>query len=581
MPKSSLLVLNGPLAGRRFPIGTELTMGRHPRMHVHLDDPQVSRWHASIERKGDSWVLRDVVSSNGVFVNGERVAHHVLNQDDEVQLGSTRFRFSVGAPASLQNYLSEAQQRGERAPSLDTASRNPLRDLLTRVQDDEPERERELQRRLAAVFSANQVIASERSVQKVLTGIVDQVFGLLEVSTAAVLLQREGSGGLEVVHSRTTQQDDAPAALSSSIVERVVQRREAIITTDAASDPRFVAGKSIMLHNISAAMCAPLACHDVVFGALYVDARGLTTTYEIQDLELLAAFAGPAGIALENARHVEKLERSYRETLIALANAIELRDHYTVGHTWRVTGFALRVARRMGWPQERLDQVEMGGVLHDIGKIAVDDAILRKPGRLTDDEFAIMKIHPERGAQLLQEISHLESVVPYCLYHHERFDGAGYPFGLAGQAIPEEGRLIAVADAFDAMTSHRPYRSALDPDEAARRIAQCSGTQFDPRFADALLECYRAGDLDDVLQEHPDRGRGLTCPYCSTNIPLAAEVTHNDTVACQVCSCVVRVLLTDDEPAGVIVSRTGREDTDPFGMPGAGLMEGVYDTEPG
>ncbi len=407
-----------------------------------------------------------------------------------------------------------------------------------------------------------------------LTSVVDQVFALLPVSTAAVLLLRESTGVLEVVHERTTEGLDGPTSLSSTIVERVVRGGQTVITTDAASDPRFERGHSIHAHNISSAMCAPLACHDKVLGVLYVDARGLSNSYVAEDLELLAALAGPAGITLENARYLERLERSYRESLGALANAIELRDHYTVGHTWRVTGFAMRVARRLGWTEERLEQVEMGGVLHDVGKLAVDDAILRKPGRLTDSEFEQMRVHPERGAHLLQSISFLESVVPYCLFHHERFDGRGYPFGLSGEEIPEEGRLVAVADAFDAMTSHRPYRRAMDPDEAARRIAQGSGTQFDPRFAQALIDCYRAGDLDDVLQEHPDRGRGIACPFCSTHLQVGDGVGDGDEISCQVCHCVARVRATGSELSGVLVSRTGREDTDLFGMPDSDLGDG-------
>jgi putative nucleotidyltransferase with HDIG domain len=206
-------------------------------------------------------------------------------------------------------------------------------------------------------------------------------------------------------------------------------------------------------------------------GVVYVDTRGTTHAFTQSDLELLVALAGPAAIAIKNAQYVAMLERAYHDTLIVLANAIELRDHYTVGHTWRVTNFAKEIARVLGWDEERIQQTEMGGVLHDVGKIAVDNAILSKPGRLTDEEYEKMKVHPERGARMMEDVGFLKPVIPYCLYHHERYDGKGYPFGLSGESIPLEGRLIAVADTFDAMTSHRPYRRVTGRGRPALRRA--------------------------------------------------------------------------------------------------------------
>ena len=142
-------------------------------------------------------------------------------------------------------------------------------------------------------------------------------------------------------------------------------------------------------------------------------------------------------IAIRNAQYLRMIERSYHDTIVALSNSVEARDHYTVGHTWRVTHFALQMAREMGWSEDRLRNCEMGGILHDVGKIAVEDAILRKPDRLTDEEFAKMKIHPEKGARMLQDIPFLKPVIPYCLYHHERLDGRGVDHPLA----PRQGAL--------------------------------------------------------------------------------------------------------------------------------------------
>lgn len=195
----------------------------------------------------------------------------------------------------------------------------------------------------------------------------------------------------------------------------------------------------------------------------------------------------------------EQLIQSQRATAITLAKAIEKRDRYTGGHTDRVTEYAKLTAKQLDWPEERLAVLELAGHLHDVGKIGVPDAVLNKPGKLTVEEFEMMKAHPEIGEQIIRGIDFLEALVPYVLYHHERYDGKGYPKGLSGEAIPIEGRLLAVSDTFDAMTSSRPYRKQLDPERAIEEIKRCSGTQFDPNIVVVFLEIWRAGLLDPIL----------------------------------------------------------------------------------
>ena len=176
--------------------------------------------------------------------------------------------------------------------------------------------------------------------------------------------------------------------------------------------------------------------------------------------------------------------------LSMLSRAIEARDPYTRGHSTRVTDLAEAVARRLGWSEERIESLRVGGPLHDIGKLAVSDQVLRKEGRLDDHELAEIREHPKIGARLLLRVTALREAIPYVLYHHERWDGTGYPSGKAGEEIPVEARVLAIADAFDAMTSDRPYRSALTREEALAEVDRCAGTQFDPRIARVFLEVF-------------------------------------------------------------------------------------------
>jgi HD-GYP domain-containing protein (c-di-GMP phosphodiesterase class II) len=175
--------------------------------------------------------------------------------------------------------------------------------------------------------------------------------------------------------------------------------------------------------------------------------------------------------------------------LATISRALEERDH-TNGHGARVAALAEPVARRLGWDARRLATLRFGAPLHDIGKISVRAELLMKAGPLTIDERIEIETHPTAGAALVAPLRYARQALPYVLFHHERWDGSGYPSGLRGDAIPIEGRLLAVADAFDAMTSQRPYREALTNDRALAEIAMCSGSQFDPTVAEAFLNVW-------------------------------------------------------------------------------------------
>jgi response regulator RpfG family c-di-GMP phosphodiesterase len=249
--------------------------------------------------------------------------------------------------------------------------------------------------------------------------------------------------------------------------------------------------------KIRSAISHPLMAKGKVMGVLtLIRADRHLAPFTTGQLHSLSIIASKAASAIENSTLYEELRDSYMETLTALANAVEARDIYTRGHTERVWYMAELIARQMGWSEDKLWEVRMGGILHDIGKIGVPDAILNKPEALTQEEFEIMKQHPACGAKILEGISFLKPALPYVLYHHERFDGTGYPYGLVGEAIPIQGRLMAVVDTFDAITSDRPYRKSKGFGLAISEIKDCSGTQFDPKVADIFVGAWEQGKID-------------------------------------------------------------------------------------
>jgi HD-GYP domain-containing protein (c-di-GMP phosphodiesterase class II) len=178
--------------------------------------------------------------------------------------------------------------------------------------------------------------------------------------------------------------------------------------------------------------------------------------------------------------------------LTSISRALEIRDQ-TYGHGARVAALAEPVARRLGWDRERIRSLRFAAPLHDVGKVQVRPQVLGKPGPLTLDEQEEIRRHPRAGAQLVIPLRHARHALPYVLFHHERWDGAGYPAGLHGRAIPMEARILAVADAFDAMISPRPYRRALSHEHALAEVERGAGTQFDPRVAELFVAAWAGG----------------------------------------------------------------------------------------
>ena len=205
---------------------------------------------------------------------------------------------------------------------------------------------------------------------------------------------------------------------------------------------------------------------------------------------------------------VDNLKRAAREnhelfinSIRALAAAIDAKDPYTRGHSERVARYSSLVAKEMGLPTEEIRRVRLSALLHDVGKIGIDDKILRKPTALTEEEFEIMKTHPAKGAAIMEVIPQLRDVIPGMKHHHERWEGGGYPDGLAGENIPLQARIVSVADTFDAMTTTRPYQRAMDLRFVFQRLRDLAGNRFDPAIVEALIQSYEKGELVPIARE--------------------------------------------------------------------------------
>jgi putative nucleotidyltransferase with HDIG domain len=255
--------------------------------------------------------------------------------------------------------------------------------------------------------------------------------------------------------------------------------------------------------HVSSLIVVPLKVRDRLMG--WIAALSLTASRRFDEgqRKLLSIIASRAAAAIENARLYEDLQATFQQTIQSLARTIDKMDHYTAGHSERVARYAVALARWLGLPESQIEVVRHSALMHDIGKIGCV-MNLNKAGKLTQDEYEIFKRHPIYGREILDPIRFLEPVVPGVFLHHERWDGRGYPLGLARDGIPLIARIISVADCYDAMTSDRAYRRALPHEVTLSEIERCSGTQFDPDVAGSFVE-----GIEELREQARDSGERI------------------------------------------------------------------------
>ncbi len=268
------------------------------------------------------------------------------------------------------------------------------------------------------------------------------------------------------------------------------------------------------LEMLNCHLCIPIKKDGKLRGVLTLGKRLTGEEFDEDSLFLLKALANEAAVAIHNAELYQNIEKNYFSTVQALANAVDAKDEYTRGHSMRVTEYSVMIARELGLSAIEVNWVKLGALLHDIGKIGISDAIIRKKSKLTDKEFAIIKSHPVLSAYILEPVAFLEPIIPYVRHHHERMDGTGYPDGLVGEEIPLGARIIAVADTCDAIASDRPYRSKSDLKDAIEELKRCAGSQFDSNITEAFIEALERQEavmiaLDVLLEEYSEEANKI------------------------------------------------------------------------
>jgi putative nucleotidyltransferase with HDIG domain len=364
---------------------------------------------------------------------------------------------------------------------------------------------------LGALMGIGGAINSSLGRRRVLETVMDTLIDLMRAERGFLML-RDPEGELKPEISRGMARTDLEGEEfrgSRTVVRRVAETGEPILTTNAQEDPRFGNQLSVAAYQLRSILCAPLKIRDHLIGVIYVDNRARAGIFQEDDKELIKAFADQAAVAIDSARLFDELKAinaeletanfkleaanlelkiAYDATLNGWVRALDLRDNETEGHTQCVTVLTERLARMLGVMDDDLIHITRGALLHDIGKMAIPDSILRKEGPLTEEERELIKLHPVYAYEMLSPIEFLRRAldIPYC--HHEKWDGTGYPRGLREEEIPFAARIFPVIDVWDALISDRPYRKALPREEVRAHIRADAGKHFDPRVVETFLQ---------------------------------------------------------------------------------------------
>ncbi|MGZ3525547.1 MAG: HD domain-containing phosphohydrolase [Thermodesulfobacteriota bacterium] len=353
--------------------------------------------------------------------------------------------------------------------------------------------------RLALLSQLGQILNSTLDHKEIRRRAMQAATQLMKAEAGSLLLVDEGKRQLHFEVALSDREEDIkmiPLNFGEGIAGCVAQSGNPLIVNSPKKDHRFFKGvderTDFKTRNI---ICVPVKVKEKIIGVLEAINKQERGGFNKEDLSLFISLADQVAIALDNSRLYQELEEMFFQTTDSLADAIEKRDPYTGGHTRRVTQYSLAISKYLQLKPLEKKWLKITSVLHDVGKVGIEDQILKKPEQLTPEEFEMIKRHCNIGVEIIEHVRQLRESIPGVKYHHEQLDGKGYPSGLKGDEIPVLAKIVAVADTFDAMTTNRPYRKAMEKEAAIKELERCSGRQFDEKVVEAFIQAYQKGEI--------------------------------------------------------------------------------------
>ncbi len=353
---------------------------------------------------------------------------------------------------------------------------------------------REKIKRLEILIETSMIFSSILDLDELLDTILRKAEEVMEAEASSIFRIDEEKKELYFITARGEKGKEAKeirVPMGKGIVGWVAQHGKSLFVPDVTKDKRWFKGVDEHTKFVTRSiMAVPLVSKGKIIGVGEVLNKKGMRKFGKTDLELFEALGNQIAIAIENASLYMQLDELFLSSIRAIVEAVDAKDPYTRGHSGRVRDYSMMIGVEMSIGKEELKELEVCAILHDVGKIGVPDRILGKPGRLTPEEYVYMRRHPEFGASIVKPIEKLKKLSPSILYHHEHFDGSGYPKGLKGKHIPIYARIICIADSFDAMTTNRPYHKKSSKKMALIELEERSGSYYDPKFVRAFISSF-------------------------------------------------------------------------------------------
>ncbi len=426
----------------------------------------------------------------------EKLAHH-----HETHLMNLKLEEQLKEIENLNVSLEERIEEIE-------AANYTITDLASELEQKNVNLERAVDR-LSTIYKVGLAINSTMDIDRLFNLIVRTTMTTLKANFGYIILYDAENSCLNVTNLIGNGKLLAPTTAipmkDSSVSSWVIRNRQPILIADINEAPQFDRFSDLGYERKSL-ICAPLLVKDEIIGTISVVNKLDDSQFNSDEMEMLSTIAAQAAISIKNATLYDEQQQTYLNTIQALVSAIEASDSYTKGHSERVTRYSLEIGRRLNLSEDRMQILERASILHDIGKIGIDLSLLHKEGKLTPQDIRDLQQHPTIGMHILEPIEFLQDVRICIGQHHERFDGMGYPNRIKKEEQLLESRILAIADAFDAMTSDRPYRKALSLDVAVSELHDNAGSQFDPEIVNVFSQVLEEGTFYrsrfSVQQQH-------------------------------------------------------------------------------
>jgi len=503
---SLLIVERGPNAGNRIPLTVfPVTIGRDPKNDIVVDDEECSRFHLRLKQRGNLMIIEDLESRNGTFINGDRTLNAVLKNGDRILIGNTELSYA-GATPNIQLATEIMQFDMLVAEELGLGGPIPLNPEKHSNHEFKP-------KRLNQMSMANQTTTSVSAVKKIfeLHGNILVIEDLEEasktflkcvgklltkVSRAAFFVWSDSQRQLIPIATKHFKKKQ-PFLLSQRAFEDVITRKQGIL---------LEAGSPQVTHQGRHRVILPMIQNGIPICVIHIESDEARTPFPKAELGLIQALllrCAPSFEALLLRRELDGWLIGMIETMIA---TVEAKDTYTRGHSERVSKYCVAIADELKLDRETKKLLMISALCHDIGKIGIPDLILKKASMLSAEEYAEMRLHPTIGADIISHLPSSKRFISGVKYHHEKWDGTGYPDGLAGEDIPFFGRIVGLADVYDAMVSGRAYSGFMNQDDASERL-QNEAELFDPEILKAFQRAHANGSLTlktDTLNQRMD-----------------------------------------------------------------------------